>query len=241
MQGFRYVSSSQSFNPSAAVNADRDTITIDNHGFQTGDLLVYRTDPTKTVPENIYTFSSASPNTPTLLGTITCQMPRSTGWRLDSSIRYEGRCQYHSPLRSIFSSLRRGGHRSDLQLQWNPSVWRILTLGGWNSNHGHPGSHQFYQCGHGTKRRRTTLVGCNRQCAHQRGSAASGAPNAIEFVKQLRGKANKKQNDNASDQESGIPLEFAGTFGINILHHTVEATVGSTAVSPVTSRHYCSV
>ena len=47
-QMFVYYDDSQSFSPTNAVDSETDTIDLPNHGFQTGDPVIYEVDPTKT-------------------------------------------------------------------------------------------------------------------------------------------------------------------------------------------------
>ncbi len=61
IQGFRYIASTATFSPVTAVDPTRDTITLNGHGFQTGDMLVYRTDPNRTTQQNIATSPVPSP------------------------------------------------------------------------------------------------------------------------------------------------------------------------------------
>ena len=49
------------FNPVNDVNSSRDTITIADHGFQTGDQVVYGTDPTKLTTENMPIYHAETP------------------------------------------------------------------------------------------------------------------------------------------------------------------------------------
>ncbi len=230
MQGFRYVSSSKSFTPATAVNSDRDTITIANHGLQTGDVLVYRTDPTKTVPENIYTFSSATPNVPTLLGTA--QLPDAPISGMETGFFYYVTKVDANTIRLSEASLA----------AYDAEIIDLTSASNGTQSFESPDSAVGVEITATLSATNSTSAGTELSDAEQpwsdvilnaptnAESLLAGAPNAIEFVKQLRSQANKKQDDNANDQESGIPLEFAGTFGINVLYHTVEAIVGSTAV-----------
>ena len=230
MQGFRYISSSKSFTPATAVDSDRDTIRLDNHGFQTGDLLVYRTDPTKTVSENIYTFSSATPNTPTLLGTA--RLPDAPIDGMETGFYYYVTRVDANTFRLSEASLA----------AYDAQIIDLTASSNGTQSLEDPESAVGVEITATLEAKNTTSAGTELSDAEQpwsdvivnaptnAESLLVGAPNAIEFVKQLRSKANKKQDDNDNDQESGIPLEFAGTFGVNVLYHSVEATVGSTAV-----------
>ena len=73
IQGFAYVLKTVSFAPSTTVDNEDDTIEIANHGLQTGDLVLYSTDPTQTLTIQLHGFESQSqsPNTPISLGTVT--------------------------------------------------------------------------------------------------------------------------------------------------------------------------
>ncbi len=64
-----------------------------------------------------------------------------------------------------------------------------------------------------------------------------GFTNLMPFAQKLRAEAdakkereqNKKPHEGNGDEETGIPLEVAGCFSINVFSHIVEARIGSTA------------
>ena len=63
VQGFAYRLASKSFAAKTAVNNDLDTITITNHGLQTGDLVVYGSDPSRSTTVQLWGFLGADPTT----------------------------------------------------------------------------------------------------------------------------------------------------------------------------------
>ncbi len=54
LQGFQYTSQTFTFNARTAVNGTTDTITIPNHGLQTGDALVYNVHPNASSSQIVY-------------------------------------------------------------------------------------------------------------------------------------------------------------------------------------------
>ncbi|MCR9209502.1 MAG: dockerin type I domain-containing protein [bacterium] len=58
--GFRYDASVLSFNPKDEIDVEGDFITLPaDHGLQTGDFLLYATDPTRSVTREMYAFDSS--------------------------------------------------------------------------------------------------------------------------------------------------------------------------------------
>ncbi|TWU44123.1 hypothetical protein Q31b_16580 [Novipirellula aureliae] len=68
--GFYFTESLQSFSPNTDVNNDRETITLPaGHGLETGDLVFYGTDPTRTILRDIKNFGTGNTSIETL-GTV---------------------------------------------------------------------------------------------------------------------------------------------------------------------------
>ena len=68
IQGLAYQQAVKPFSPSTAVDIDRDTIELPNHGFQTGDLVLYTVDPTLHHQLTVNAFNGPDP-TPVFLAT----------------------------------------------------------------------------------------------------------------------------------------------------------------------------
>ena len=54
IQGFTFLLPTLTFTPSTAVDADRDTITVANHGLKTGDMVLYTTDRSRSTTAQAY-------------------------------------------------------------------------------------------------------------------------------------------------------------------------------------------
>ena len=233
IQGFQYVSSSKSFAPSSAVNSDRDTISITNHGFQTGDVLVYRTDPTKTIPENVYSFSSASPNTPSVLGIA--NLPDAPVDGMKTGFYYYVTKVDANTIRLSEAAL--AAHDAEIiDLTSAPSGTQSFA---------NPNSAIGIEITATLVASNSTGAGTELSDGEQPwpdvvSTSATNGESALALINELRKKANAKNvqtpgtppapSNACNSNDSGIPLELAGTFSINVFSHTVEAIVGSTAV-----------
>ena len=63
VHGFAYRLASKTFTAKTAVNNALDTITISSHGFQTGDLVVYGSDPSRSTTVQLWGFLGPDPTT----------------------------------------------------------------------------------------------------------------------------------------------------------------------------------
>ena len=237
IHGFRYVSNTQTFAPAIAVDPDRDTIRITNHGFQTGDLLVYRTDPSKSSDMNVYNFDSRTPGIANLIGTA--ELP-------DTPIDGMRHGLYYFVTRVDANHIR---------LSENPVAARnavVIDLTGSPT-----GTHSFSLPDKAVgieilatlSTKNATGAGAELSDGEQPWADVIfnspnrpenmflGLVNMMPFAEKLRtAAAEKKAAEEARDpldkeghQDSGIPLEFAGCFAINVFNHTVETRIGSTA------------
>ena len=233
VQGFQYVSSSKSFSPSTAVNSDRDTITIANHGFLTGDVLVYRTDPSKTIPQNVYSFSNINPNNPTVLGAIDLPDAPIDGMKT-GFYYYVTRVDANNIRLSEATLAARGAEVIDLTSA--PAGTHFFS---------NPDIAVGIEVTATLEASNATSTGSELSDGEQPwpdvvSNAATNADSALALIHLLRQKASAKNTptpntppppaDGCNSNDSGIPLELAGTFSINVFSHTVEAFIGSTAV-----------
>ncbi len=246
IHGFSYTKNKQSFAPKTAVDNDRDTIEITGHGYQTGDLLVYRTDPTRTITRPIQGFTTANQTTALSLGDV--QLPDAPIDGMENGYFY-----YVTRVDANHIRLSEGSVIAQLS--------EVIDL-----KSAPTGNHQFVFPNDATGINITaTLTASNSTAAGVAlsdgeqswpsvlASAATGqtqglissAIGAQTFVTFIRDKIAKKaqsttpqQNPNAPCRPStpapgadpGVNFELAGTFAINVYQHTVEAKVGPKAI-----------
>ncbi len=246
IHGFSYTKNKQSFLPKTAVDGDRDTIEITGHGYQTGDLLVYRTDPTRSITRTIHGYTSADQNTALSLGDV--QLPDAPIDGIENGLYY-----YVTRVDANHIRLSEGS--------LNARLSEIIDLTSAPS-----GKQQFTFPSDATGIKITAKLSASNSTAAgvalsdgeqpwpnvfataltgQPQALAFGAAGAMNFVTSLRsGAANKAQsttpqhNPNAPCRPStpapgadtGVNFELAGTFAINVFEHTVEAKVGPKAV-----------
>ncbi|HET8784222.1 MAG TPA: hypothetical protein VFM38_01200, partial [Candidatus Limnocylindrales bacterium] len=68
VHGFAYTLAAKAFTAKTAVDSSADTITIASHGLQTGDLVIYTTDHTRSSTVQLYGFTGPDPTTAYAIG-----------------------------------------------------------------------------------------------------------------------------------------------------------------------------
>jgi hypothetical protein len=61
VHGFQYFDEVSTFSPATDVDGGLELVALPGHNFQTGDLVVYKTDPTKTLTSDVYELTGGNP------------------------------------------------------------------------------------------------------------------------------------------------------------------------------------
>ncbi|TWT91153.1 dockerin type I domain-containing protein [Stieleria varia] len=94
--GFYYTQAVQTFDARTAVDHTKDTITLPaGHGLQTGDLVFYGTDPTKTIAREFASFGAGGNAAPTTRATI--NLPDAPIRGLEDNFGYHVIVDAHAP------------------------------------------------------------------------------------------------------------------------------------------------
>ena len=234
--GFSYTDDVQTFSPRSAVNADNGTVTVPGHGFKTGDLLYYHTDPTRTVTEPAYEYASNDATAPTRqLGSI-----RETDAPVDgmaNGYAYYVTVVDANTVRLSESSVAAAqaavvdltANGTGTQAFSAPDTARgvaiTATLDATNgaaaaaalSDLKQPVSDVIFNAGTNPE------------------NLLAGLRNAQTIVDAFREASATKSldpilPDSSNPDDTGIPADIAGTVAVNVYRHTVLATVGPTAV-----------
>ncbi len=236
IQGFRYVSSTKTFTPATAVNSELDTITVTNHGFQTGDMLMYSTDATKSTVHNVYNFNSATPGVASLMGTA--RLPDMPIDGMENGLYYfvtrvdanrirlsENAVAARNAAIINLTGTPTGTHSFSLP---NSAVGIEILATLISENATGAGA----ELSDGAQPWADVIV----NAINRPENIYTGLLNMMPFMQKLRQAAEEKKvkenNKNPLDEENpetGLPLELAGCFAINVFNHTVETRIGSTA------------
>ena len=241
IQGFAYVLKTVSFAPSTRVDNEDDTIEITNHGLQTGDLVLYSTDPTQTLQLQLHGFESQSqtPNMPIPLGVIT--VPDAPVSGLANAHGYYVVRVDANHIRLVGSALAaRLAQRADLTgagsgeqflsaPDTEPGILVKASFEGDNrvtagvelSDQQQPWSDVLAQALQGNT---TTIIAFAR----------NGTSIANFFRDAVATKLGSTPFQGPQNQTPGVPkqeigADLAGTVAVNVFDHEVEARIGATA------------
>ena len=237
VQGFSLLRNAQAFKPATAVDSAADTITVPNHGYRTGDLLIYHTDPTRRTTQNVYGYTSADPTTPTVVGTAT--KPDAPVDGLQDGDAYFVTVVDANHVRLSESSVAAADAAvidlttagTGAQLFTSPDTAKgvsiTATLEATNS------AAAGVALSDGDQPFADAVLNSSTNAANLAAGFAR-APALLDSIREAvqtkfgRTPAYGPQPQPA--QDTGVPLEFSGTFAINAYDHTVLATVGPSAV-----------
>ncbi|MGB7346781.1 MAG: hypothetical protein WBD20_21345 [Pirellulaceae bacterium] len=237
--GFRIEENVQSFDPSEAVKSVGDYIELpENHGLQTGDFLLYNTDPSKAVTQEIFAFD-ANGNQLESLGEVT--LPDAPVDGLKTNHGYYAIVDIAHP-----SRIRLAGSKLDALAA---SVVDVQS----QSN----STHSFSRDAVGGIRVTATLTANNRaesgvnlsQGEQPWSAVVSGAAQGrtenigslgLGLFDALRGQLSSGEVTNAetrtgvqpdrkADGSQKVGTDFASSLAVAYFHHDVDAIIGNTA------------
>ncbi len=250
VHGFSFTSAKKLFSPKTAVDKENYSIAVPSHGYQTGDLLVYNTDPNSRFQRSIFSFAASKPNEPNLLGTT--DLPDAPIDGLENGFYY-----YVTKVDAdhiLLSESSVAAKRAD-------SIDLTSTSAG-NHAFAVPSDVAGISITAKLKATNSASAGVELSDGEQPWSdvllsAPTNAESLLvgmtrgqDLIKSLRSAFGSKVPKTAPPRpsnpapnqppakglplqdptESGVPVEVAGTFAINVFQHTVNATVGSQAV-----------
>ena len=236
LQGFSLLTDVQSFRPATAVDAAAATIAIPNHGYRTGDLLVYHTDPTHRLQRNVYSFTAGS-STATLVGTADLPDPPVDGLR-------NGLAYYVTVVDANHVRLSESAVAAA-----DAAVIDLTSAGTGTQTFAAPDATTGVSITATLDATNSAAAGVELSDAEQPASdvvlnattsganLAAGLARAPDLLASLREAVQTKLGATPAygpqpqpAQDTGIPLDLSGTFAINAYQHTVLATLGPTAV-----------
>ncbi len=236
IHGFSYVDATDTLTTGTDVDNDLDTIHLPGHGYSTGDLVLYSTDPTLTTSIDLYGFVGATSTNPapTLIGTVTLPDAPIGGLRnaygyyvvvVDAdTIRLVG-----TPLAAIYAvpmnltALGSGTHRLETGGVAGIEITAKLEASNWSS----AGAELSDEAQPWTSVGEELLTGDLTQIA-------AFARNGSGFVNDIRSAIQQKLGATpffgpAPAPSGGAALDLTGTLALAVTRHTVEAIVGGTA------------
>ncbi|PHQ35756.1 dockerin type I domain-containing protein [Rhodopirellula bahusiensis] len=238
--GFRYDENRLSFNPLDDVNAEDDWISLPaDHRFQTGDFLLYATDPSRSEEHEMFAFD-ASESVVSSLGSVS--LPDAPINGLDNHHGYYAVVDPHYPnqlrltgsLADAFGSetvdISFGGSTDHTLTRTSGGISVVAQLSAINK------AEAGVNLTQGEQPWSSVLSGVGAGRIENIGSAGLGFFDSLRDSIQGNGVSDATDVTNVdpggttqpeSDKQGGI--DAAGSFVVSVFHHDVNAIIGATA------------
>ena len=228
LQGFTLKRNPQTFRPSVAIDPTADTIDLPNHGYQTGDTVLYHSDPNLPVTRDLYNYTKADPSNPKLVGTAEIadeEVDGLTDGRIYFVVRVDANTIRLAPT---------------LETARDAEIVPLTSVGSGTQSFADPTQFTGVQITSSLEAENvantgTELSGDTQSVSDAAIGATQNANDLLglivgspQFLAGIAGAVNAAAPLAAA--LSGIPLKLAGTFSISGYDHDVETMIGSSAI-----------